>query len=54
MLVLLYNSPFVLYAIAKMDDIFSSHGNFLKSCSFRNDSHLAISIIRKVMYLRNV
>ena len=37
-----------------MDDIFGWHGNFIKSCSIHNDSHLVIYIIWKNMPPRNV
>ena len=33
-----YASVFALYDIVNMDDIFGRHGNFIKSCSIRNDS----------------
>ena len=49
-----YASVFALYDIVHMDDIFGWHGNFIKSCSIRNDSHLVIYIIWKRMPLRNV
>ena len=37
-----YASVFALYYIVNMDDFFGWHGNFIKSCSIRNDSHLVI------------
>ena len=40
-----YASVFALYDIVNMDDIFGCHGNFIKSCSIRNDSHLVIYIL---------
>ena len=49
-----YASVFALYDIVNMVEIFGWHGNFMKSCSIRNDSHLIIYIIWKRMPPRNV
>ena len=49
-----YASVFALYDIVNMDDIFGCHGNFIKSCSIRNDSYLVIYIICKRMPQRNI
>ena len=49
-----YASVFALYDIVNMDGIFGWHGNFIKSCSIRNDSPLVIYIIWKRMPPRNV
>ena len=56
-LVLRYPSAFALYDIANMDDFFSSvtwKRIIINSCSFRNDAHLVIFIIQKLIPLQNV
>ena len=43
LMLLLFQSSGV--GIVNMDYIFGCYGNFIKSCSIRNDSHLVIYII---------